>query len=71
MRAHVHSDQQQQREEEGGQKEEAAEEEAAEEEFVIIYDRLANGWAGPRNSGQEGLGTDAIFTMAITVNGVQ
>jgi hypothetical protein len=38
---------------------------------LLIYDRLANGWAGPRNSGQEGLGTDAIFTMAITVNGVQ
>ena len=34
---------------------------------LLVYDRLANGWAGPRNSGPEGLGTDAIFTMAITV----
>ena len=36
---------------------------------LLVYDRLANGWAGPRNSEAEGLGTrtDAIFTMAITV----
>lgn len=55
MRAHVHSDQQQQREEEGGQKEEAAE-----EEFVIIYDRLANGWGGPPGQWGE---LDRVFSM--------
>jgi hypothetical protein len=60
LRAHVHSDQQQQREEEGGQKEEAAEEEAAEEEFVIIYDRLANGWGGPPGQWGE---LDRVFSM--------
>jgi hypothetical protein len=55
LRAHVHSDQQQQREEEGGQKEEAAE-----EEFVIIYDRLANGWGGPPGQWGE---LDRVFSM--------
>lgn len=54
MRAHVHSDQQQQWEE-GGQKEEAAE-----EEFVIIYDRLANGWGGPPGQWGE---LDRVFSM--------
>ena len=53
---HVHSDQQQREEE--GQKEEAEGEE--EEEFVIIYDRLANGWGGPPGQWGE---LDRVFSM--------
>ena len=34
---------------------------------LLVYDRLAHGWDGPRNYGPGKLGTDAIFTMAITV----